>query len=128
MSRAERLLFPGQMTALDDSDLPFHLAMRQLMELRDVSFRRLAIDTGRYRTPAYSVAQLHKMAAGERPPTVEGIEVVARALDTDPRYFREYREHVAMEAARRIMRDAGLDAVLDALADLERDDGGRDAA
>ena len=102
------------------SDKPFPDAMRELMELRDMSFGRLVVATGRYRDPPYSKAMLHALSSGKAAPIVDAMVVIARALDVDPTYFREYREHLAAEEAKKMMREVGLDEVLAKLRELER--------
>ncbi len=95
---------------------PFSVALRDLMDLFDISFRQLAKYTGDHRDKPYAVSRLQQLAAGAgNPPTPQAIEVIARSLGVDPRYFREYREHVARQAAVQAVRRGGLDAVLDAL-------------
>lgn len=93
-------------------------ALRDLMAERDISFRKLAIQTGRYRERPYSLAMLSQWMNGERRPTVEAVEIVARAAGVNPTYFREYREHVAAEEAKRLANEVGLDEVLAKLREL----------
>lgn len=107
----------GRMTGR--SDKPFIPALRDLMEEREFSFRKLVRETGRYREGGYSLAYLSKLATGRDRPTAENMAVIARAMGADPTYFREYREHVAAERARELARRVGLDEVLAALEPLD---------
>lgn len=100
------------------SEKPFPDAMRDLMEQRDMSFGRLVVATGRYRDKPFSKGMLHQVASGKIAPIVDTMVVIAKALDTDPRYFREYREYLASQEAKRMMAEVGLDRVLEALRGL----------
>lgn len=106
------------MRTFSPSNLAFGPALRRLMAWREVSTRSLAELTAaggdglRHSYIAY-------LARGEKQPTVANMELLAHALDVDPRYFREYREHEASVAARRAARKHGADAVLQALAALD---------
>jgi hypothetical protein len=55
-----------------------------------------------------------------REPTKENMERIARAAGVHPRYFREYREHMARERAAELEREIGLDKVIIALERLRR--------
>lgn len=101
------------------STLPFTRAFRQLMAERDLSFRRLEPLTKTINGKGLSQSYLNQLATGQKQPTVENMYVIARAAGVDPRFFVEYREHLAAEAARRLATEVGLDEVLAKLAELE---------
>ncbi len=67
--------------------LPFPDALRELMQLRKISYRRLATRT------KLSAGYLNHLACGTRPvPSNAVIKVIARALRVKPEYFFEYRQ------------------------------------
>ncbi len=88
------------------------------MKRQGVSFRN-AEDLTQAAGHKLPFSYIGHLARGERPPTVENMEVLAAAFSVDPTYFREYREHVAAQRARVLASRLGLDAVLDKLAELD---------
>ncbi len=85
-----------------------------LMAERDIGVRaldRLTARAGR----RYSHSYISALTRGELEPTVENMEVIARALNVDPLRFREYRQHLAAERAAELAGELELDVVLDAL-------------
>ena len=70
-----------------NSTLQFPHAFRQLLELRKMSYRRLATRT------KLSAGYLNHLACGTRPvPSDNVIKILARALRVKPDYFFEYRQ------------------------------------
>ncbi len=68
------------------------MAMRRLMEQRDLTYRQLAYLTG------LSSGYLSHLTKGARPVPANGhIERIARALHVAPDHFREYRVRYVME-------------------------------
>jgi len=66
---------------------PFPDALRELMALRKISYRRLATRT------KLSAGYLNHLACGSRPvPTDQVIKVIARALRVRPEHFFEFRQ------------------------------------
>lgn len=62
-------------------------ALRELLELRNISYRRLATRT------KLSAGYLNHLACGTRPvPADPVIRTIARALRVKPEYFFEYRQ------------------------------------
>jgi hypothetical protein len=111
------------------SKQPFNKVLRDLMHTHEVSFRRLAEFTAQADPDGrgYKHTYLNHLAAGPKhpqglSPTVHNMEIIARALDEDPRVFREYREHLAAQEAARLAAKVGLDEVLAALKALDRGD------
>jgi transcriptional regulator with XRE-family HTH domain len=101
---------------------PFPEALRELMEAKGLSFRAAA-DLTRSVDPkgrGLSHGYIGHLARGAARPTIENMEVIARALGEEPTYFREYREHLAALEARRLVTKVGLDRVMEALRQLDR--------
>ena len=72
---------------IPNSRLPFPKSFRELLELRGMSYRRLATRT------KLSAGYLNHLACGTRPvPADDVIKVIARALRVKPDYFFEYRQ------------------------------------
>ncbi|MFA6002014.1 MAG: helix-turn-helix transcriptional regulator [Thermoleophilia bacterium] len=70
-----------------NSRLPFPQSLRELLELRGMSYRRLATRT------KLSAGYLNHLACGTRPvPADSVIKILARALRVKPDYFFEYRQ------------------------------------
>lgn len=70
-----------------NSQVGFADALRRLLELRKMSYRRLATRT------KLSAGYLNHLACGTRPvPSDSVIKNVARALRVKPEYFYEYRQ------------------------------------
>lgn len=70
-----------------NSRLPFPQSLRELLELRGMSYRRLATRT------KLSAGYLNHLACGTRPvPADSVIRIIARALRVKPDYFFEYRQ------------------------------------
>ena len=99
----------------------FGVALRKLMAARKTSYRSLSDATktldasGKGLSPTY----LSQVTTGIHTPTPSRIELIASALRADPRYFREYREHLAAQRAKLLASEIGLDEVLAALDELE---------
>jgi transcriptional regulator with XRE-family HTH domain len=75
-----------------DSTEPFPEALRQLLELRKISYRRLATRT------KLSAGYLNHLACGTRPvPANQVIKVISQALRVKPEYFFEYRQRNLQE-------------------------------
>lgn len=75
-----------------NSTEPFTESLRQLLELRGMSYRRLATRT------KLSAGYLNHLACGTRPvPSDSVIRVIARALRVKPEYFFEYRQRGLQE-------------------------------
>lgn len=73
----------------------------------------------------YSIGWISQLSTGQREimkddTAVATMEIMAAALRVDPRYFREYREWLAAEEAKRAMSAAGFDDVMAALAELKK--------
>ena len=70
-----------------NSRLPFPQSLRELLQLRGMSYRRLATRT------KLSAGYLNHLACGTRPvPADQVIRIIARALRVKPDYFFEYRQ------------------------------------
>ena len=75
------------------TDLGFGPALRDLMKARGLTFRKLeeltieSDPTGRGLKNAY----LNQLANGRSKVSMNGIELIAKALGLDPAYFQEYR-------------------------------------
>ncbi|MHB8143644.1 MAG: helix-turn-helix domain-containing protein [Thermoleophilia bacterium] len=70
-----------------NSTLSFPDALRELLALRNVSYRRLATRT------RLSAGYLNHLACGSRPvPADPVIKTIARALKVKPEFFFEYRQ------------------------------------
>ncbi|MFA5801625.1 MAG: helix-turn-helix transcriptional regulator [Thermoleophilia bacterium] len=70
-----------------NSRLSFPQSLRELLELRGMSYRRLATRT------KLSAGYLNHLACGTRPvPADSVIRIIARALRVKPDYFFEYRQ------------------------------------
>jgi len=66
---------------------PFSEALRELMALRKISYRKLATRT------KLSAGYLNHLACGSRPvPTDQVVKVIARALRVKPEHFFEFRQ------------------------------------
>lgn len=85
------------MTEKDVPDIPnsidrFPDALRHLLELRKVSYRRLATRT------RLSAGYLNHLACGTRPvPSNQVIKILAKALRVRPEHFYEYRQRELQE-------------------------------
>ncbi len=70
----------------------FGPAVERLMNETGVTYRALAAKTD------LSAGYLNHLVHGNRPvPSNDVVEVLARALDVEPEYFREYRVRVITE-------------------------------
>jgi transcriptional regulator with XRE-family HTH domain len=68
---------------------PFGEAVERLMNETGVTYRALAAKTG------LSAGYLNHLVHGNRPvPSNEVVETLAKSLDVEPEYFREYRVRV----------------------------------
>jgi transcriptional regulator with XRE-family HTH domain len=75
---------------------PFGIAIAQLMNDRNVTYRALASSTG------LSAGYLNHLVHGNRPvPSEDVIERLADALGVEPPYFREVRIRVISEGLER---------------------------
>lgn len=81
-----------QSQELPNTTRPFADALRELMELRRISYRRLATRT------KLSAGYLNHLSCGTRPvPSDAIIKVIARALRVRPEHFIEYRQRGLQE-------------------------------
>ncbi|MHB8793560.1 MAG: helix-turn-helix domain-containing protein [Thermoleophilia bacterium] len=72
---------------IPNSKKPFPDTLRELMELRKISYRRLATRT------KLSAGYLNHLACGTRPvPADQVIKAIARSLRVKPEHFFEYRQ------------------------------------
>src|SRR2546425_3738366 len=70
----------------------FGPAVERLMNETGVTYRALAAKTG------LSAGYLNHLVHGNRPvPSNDVVEMLAKALDVDPEFFREYRVRVITE-------------------------------
>lgn len=120
-----RLGSARRLMALADSTQPYPQALERLKAHFDLSFRALA-DLTRSADPqrkGLGSAYLQQLSSGATHPTeptlIAHLELIARAVGIEPRYFREYREWQAAEAARLLAARIGMDDVLAALRALE---------
>jgi transcriptional regulator with XRE-family HTH domain len=71
---------------------PFGAAVERLMNETGVTYRALAAKTD------LSAGYLNHLVHGNRPvPSNDVVETLAKSLDVDPEYFREYRLRVITE-------------------------------
>jgi transcriptional regulator with XRE-family HTH domain len=71
---------------------PFGPAVERLMNETGVTYRALAAKTG------LSAGYLNHLVHGNRPvPSNDVVEGLAKSLDVDPEFFREYRVRVITE-------------------------------
>lgn len=78
---------PNTPNDVPNSTLPFSQSLRELLKLRNISYRRLATRT------KLSAGYLNHLACGSRPvPADQVIRSIARALRVKPEYFFEYRQ------------------------------------
>lgn len=71
---------------------PFPNALRRLLELRKMSYRRLATRT------RLSAGYLNHLACGTRTvPSNQVIKILAKALRVKPEYFLEYRQRALQQ-------------------------------
>ncbi|HEY3375121.1 MAG TPA: helix-turn-helix transcriptional regulator [Candidatus Aquicultor sp.] len=71
----------------------FAEALRERMQVQGISFPGLAKEIDFKLSATY----IHNLASGKAKPTKDNIEVLAKGLDTDPSYFKEYREYKAKD-------------------------------
>lgn len=72
---------------IPNSTLLFPEAFRQLLDLRKISYRRLATRT------KLSAGYLNHLACGTRPvPSDQVLKILARSLRVKPEHFFEYRQ------------------------------------
>jgi transcriptional regulator with XRE-family HTH domain len=81
-----------------DSDRPFGDALRALMKERGLTYRRLAEATRQLDGRGVTLAHINMLANGHDKPSRRAMELVAKACDTQPAYFAEYRLATAMRA------------------------------
>ncbi len=78
---------------VSNTALPFPEALKELLELRNISYRRLATRT------KLSAGYLNHLACGSRPvPADSVIRIIARALRVKPEHFFEYRQRGLQQA------------------------------
>jgi len=65
----------------------FHLALKDILEKKDVKLRGLAGRTN------LNYTYFSKLKAREKSPPVRTIEIIAAGLKISPQYFLEYRIH-----------------------------------
>lgn len=94
-------------------ELEFADALQVLKLSSKQSYRQLA------KAADVSPSFLSELLNGRKKPTVEMMERIARAGGVSATYFREYREHIAAEAAKLKVRQVGLAPVLEALDSLK---------
>jgi transcriptional regulator with XRE-family HTH domain len=71
---------------------PFGAAVERLMNETGITYRALAAKTG------LSAGYLNHLVHGNRPvPSNDVVETLAKALDVEAEYFREYRVRVITE-------------------------------
>ena len=97
------------------SDMPFGEALNEIMERDEISHRSLRASTAEHRDKPLTISYIGMLRDGSTSPTPQTIEVISAALGIEPTYFREYRQHVAAEAARAAESRVGLPSVLEAL-------------
>lgn len=97
------------------SDQSFGEALREIMERDEISYRSLRTSTAEHRNKPLTISYIGLLIDGSTSPTPQTIEVIAAALGIDPTHFREYRQHVAAEAAKAAESRVGLPSVLEAL-------------
>lgn len=112
------------MAQMPPSDRPAPEALRALMEHHGLSYRGLSART-RDTDPqhkGFTAVYLNQIATGEytiiKDSSLPTLELIARSVGEDPTYFREVREHLAAQEARRLTREIGLDEVLAKLREL----------
>ncbi|MGO9320734.1 MAG: helix-turn-helix domain-containing protein [Solirubrobacteraceae bacterium] len=80
------------------SDRPFGDALRALMAERGLSYRALAEATRQLDGKGMTHAHINMLANGHDKPSMRAMELIARACETEPDYFAEYRLAAAMRA------------------------------
>lgn len=81
------MIKPGPPRQVPNSTELFPDALRSLMEMRRISYRRLAMRT------KLSAGYLNHLACGTRPVPADAIiKTITRALRVKPEYFFEYRQ------------------------------------
>jgi transcriptional regulator with XRE-family HTH domain len=78
------------------SDKPFGDALRTLMRERALSYRGLAQATRQLDGKGMTHAHINMLANGHDKPSMRAMELIARACETEPDYFAEYRLAAAM--------------------------------
>jgi len=78
------------------SDKPFGDALRALMSERGLSYRGLAEATRELDGKGMTHAHINMLANGHDKPSMRAMELIARACQTEPDYFAEYRLATAM--------------------------------
>jgi hypothetical protein len=110
---------------LPPSELDLPHALTYLKEHLDLSWRQI-VEATKAHDPAgkgYSLGYINRIGTGDAVPVKPEYMLafcldIAESLGVDPMYFREYRELIAAEEAKRLTREVGLDAVLKALGKL----------
>lgn len=79
---------PGSLVRTTDK--PFTESIRELMDERDWSIRELGRQV-RSETGWGALSTIHFMVRGDMPPSMAGLENIAKALRIRPEFFAEYR-------------------------------------
>ena len=95
------------------SDQPFGEALRELMQERGLTYRRLADAIRAVDPKGISHAHINMLANGHDKPSMRAMELIAQACDIDPNYFAEYRLALAMRQLD--PNEVGLEQALDNL-------------
>jgi transcriptional regulator with XRE-family HTH domain len=78
------------------SEQPFGIALRALMEARKLSYRKLADETRRLDGRGMTHAHINMLANGRDKPSTRAMELIAKVCGVAPEYFAEYRLAMAM--------------------------------
>ena len=73
-----------------ESKKPFPEALKALMKEKEISYARLsgATRTADFGGKGLSQGYIHNLATKVRTPTPQNMEILAKALRVDPKYFR----------------------------------------
>ena len=84
-------------SAVDDTDRPFGIALRELLIENDYTTEGGRPNWASFASqlPGIHYETLRRAAVGERPPSVRLMEACARALRIPSEYFLEYRAYLA---------------------------------
>jgi transcriptional regulator with XRE-family HTH domain len=104
--------------AAEQTDAPFADALRDLIAERGLSLRTLAALTPAIDGRGLRHSYLGALVRGKRPTTANML-LLARALEVDPMYWREYREQRVADKARELAHRHGAELVLAKLAELD---------
>lgn len=100
---------------------PFDVALKKLMEEKQISYVRLSERTKSLDPLGKGLSHtfIHELTSGKKTPRPERIELIARALGVNPEHFKEYRRYVVAQRAELLADEIGLPEVLAALDALE---------